>query len=358
MIFFLFIIGIFFSSFLITSAGNNCIKISNTSSSDPWHFIVLGDTQNRGKNSSNPIRAALINSIVENNPNLRFILHTGDIVRFGGEQDDWDRYFEDIENATSKNVTFYYTVGNHDSYEYYKYFWLTSEEGWQTYLDNVELEALGNERYYSFDYNNQIHFIIINTDEYWEGGDHGTFNISAEQQSWILNDLETNSIDVVVAVFHQPSYSIRAGSRVIAAQEIRRVLEPILVDFNVDLVFSGHDHYYYRTNRSNIVHVVTGGGGGPLNPNSDTSEWQIGDVFFSEYHYCNITVREPEENLMIQLDMLTFDEKDNSTTLGDSFQIIPRPNESTTATNTTNNPFLPMMLGIAVIVLLRKLKKF
>ena len=85
MILFLVITSIFFSSFLITSAGNNCIKISTTSSSDPWHFAVLGDTQNIGENTSNPIRAAIMNSIVENNPNLKFILHAGDIVQFGGE---------------------------------------------------------------------------------------------------------------------------------------------------------------------------------------------------------------------------------------------------------------------------------
>ena len=339
------------------------------SSSDTWHFVVLGDTQNIGKNTSNPIRAAIINSIVENNPNLKFILHAGDIVQFGGEQDDWDRYFEDIENATKNDVKFYYSVGNHDQYTYSGLI----EEDWATYLTNVDLP--GNERYYSFDYNDQIHFIIINTDEYRDKWDdpYSTFNISAEQQSWILNDLETNTIDFVIAVFHRPCYSINYYG-VTAAREQRRVLEPILVDFDVDLVFSGHLHYYHRTIRKSIVHVVTGGGGTSLINMHTNSDWKIGDEYSLNYHYCNITVVESEENLTVRVDMLKFNMYDKSTTLDDSFQIYPNPIETTeinmvetttttetitktTTMGTTPNPFIPMMMGIVVIVFLRKIKK-
>ena len=177
--------------------------------------------------------------------------------------------------------------------------------------------------------------------------------------------METNTIDFVIAVFHRPCYSINYYG-VTAAREQRRVLEPILVNFNVDLVFSGHLHYYHRTNRSNTVHVVTGGGGTTLINMHIDSDWQIGDVYSLNYHYCNITVVESEENLMVRVDMLKFDVYDKSTTLGDSFQIILNPIETTatttdmvetTITGTTPNPFIPMMMGMAVIVFLRKIKK-
>ncbi|WP_455462964.1 metallophosphoesterase, partial [Candidatus Hodarchaeum mangrovi] len=85
---------------------------------DDWYFIALGDTRNYVENSTNPIRAAIMNSIVENNLNLEFILHSGDIVYRGGEQDDWDRYYEEIENVTKNNVSIYYAVGNHEIYTY------------------------------------------------------------------------------------------------------------------------------------------------------------------------------------------------------------------------------------------------
>ena len=80
-----------------------------------WNFVVLGDGRQQlgfwnsttnhysHDNTSNPIRRDLINNIVEENPNLEFIIHTGDIVASGAEQDDWDRYYEDIENVTKNN---------------------------------------------------------------------------------------------------------------------------------------------------------------------------------------------------------------------------------------------------------------
>jgi 3',5'-cyclic AMP phosphodiesterase CpdA len=361
-VFLLLLINFLISSFLAVSLGIN--NEGKTSMSHDWHFIAVGDTRNWGENDSNPVRAAVINSVVENNPNSKFILHSGDMVNRGGEQDDWDRYFEDIENATERNVKLYYVIGNHETYTYNlpDGSYGPPETNFSTYMKNVDLP--GNERYYSFDFNDQIHFIIINTDEFWEGGDEGTFDITAEQQSWIENDLEKNSIDFVVAVFHRPCYSIRRTSRVEAAQEIRRVLEPILIDYDVDLVFSGHDHYYYRTKRNNIIHVATGGGGAPLAVNGDTSEWLEEDVFFSKYHYCNVTVTQSDENIIVKVDMLIFDETEETTTLGDSFELVnhlsettltsPDTEETTTTKGTIPIPLLFGILGIICISFLRK----
>ena len=118
------------SSILTISSETRSTQLIDDTYLDSWHFIALGDTRQQlgvwndtlgrypHENSSNPIRAALINSIVENNPVAEFILHTGDIVTSGAEQDDWNRYFEDIENATKNNVTFYYATGNHEKYTY------------------------------------------------------------------------------------------------------------------------------------------------------------------------------------------------------------------------------------------------
>lgn len=67
-------------------------------------------------------------------------------------------------------------MGNH---EYYTYAlgpsqWAPPDENLTTYLANVDLP--GNERYYSFDYKNQIHFVFLNTDEDWGDG----FEITSE----------------------------------------------------------------------------------------------------------------------------------------------------------------------------------
>lgn len=373
-------------SLLSVSGDRNWANRLNVPVSDTWHFVALGDTRQHighwdeesqcysTDNSSHPVRAALINSIVENNPNVEFIIHTGDMVKSGGEQDDWDRYFEDIENATKNNLPFYYAVGNHELYNYAlgNGVWAPADEDFTIYLNNVELP--GNERYYSFDYNSQIHFIFINTEEYWDGG----FDITSDQKSWLINDLENNKTDFIVAVFHRPCYSIRDSGRVEDAHQVRNVLEPLFLQFGVDLVFSGHDHYYYHTIRNGITHVVTGGGGADLASNNDLSEWQDGDVFFSEYHYCNITVSETDGNLTVKVDSLIFHDNNKSTTLADSFKVplFPIGTSSTTTTTietttekmgttsaspktslTTNSAFVSITLSLTVISLIKKSKK-
>jgi hypothetical protein len=116
------------------------------------------------------------------------------------------------------------------------------------------------------------------------------------------------------------------------AQEIRSVLDQILIEYGVDLVFSGHDHYYYRTVRNNITYITTGGAGADLYTNGDTSEWQNSDIYFSEFHYCNITVAGSTGAITVKIDVFIFNETDKSITLGDSF-IVPS-SESGTSTKT------------------------
>ena len=170
---------------------------------EPWTFGIVSDTQHPGiwdatlqkydyVNTSNPIRKGIITSMVEKNPEIEFILHAGDIVSIGGEQEVWDRYYEDIEYATQRNIPFYYAVGNHEKYTYPLGFnqWGPDDEDFSTYLANVELP--GNERFYSFDFEDQIHFVFINTEE--DNYDSvGFFEISPEQEAWLINDLETNT---------------------------------------------------------------------------------------------------------------------------------------------------------------------
>ncbi len=367
----LLVFTLFLSPMIIT--GTSYIREDTKSaSSSSWHFIALGDSrQQHGDwdddnnkyfhdNSSNPTRAALITSVVENNPNTEFIVHTGDLVNSGGEQDDWDRYYEDIENATKANVTFYYAVGNHEKYTYAlsptKYG--PADEDYSTYLANVELP--GNERYYSFNYLNQIHFVFINTEEDWTG----EFAITTDQYDWLINDLTINTLEFVVAVFHRPCYSVRDAGRVQDAKDVRTVLDPIFMEYGVDLALSGHDHQYYKTVRNDITYVTTGGAGADLYTQGDTSEWQDSDVFFSEFHYCNISVTENAGVITTDIDVYIFNETAHSTILGDSFSVTGESNDDTTTSSTSSDttskrtpiPIHIIFLGFFPLLLIRKRK--
>ncbi len=322
-----------------------------------WYFIALGDSRNWDSLENNPLRAAIINNVVSSNPNLEFILHSGDLVNQGGDQREWDLYFEDIENATSNNVSIYSAIGNHEIYAIEG----PNDEDFSTYMDNVDLP--GNERFYSFDFG-KIHFIVINTEEEW----NGQFDITTEQKDWIIGDLTNNTLEFTVAVFHRPCYSVRSTSRQAEAKLIRQVLQPIFIEYGVDIVFVGHDHQYYRTFRDGVMHITTGGAGAPLYSKETNSEWQEGDVFYSEYHYINVSVTEyVNETVSLQLDMLIYHEENQSTTLGDSFSLpmeyIP-PNSTTTTppyTSPSSAPtyfsIFPVIFGVFAVVYTAKRKK-
>ncbi|MHA1200602.1 MAG: metallophosphoesterase family protein, partial [Candidatus Heimdallarchaeaceae archaeon] len=199
-----------------------------------------------------------------------------------------------------------------------------------TYLANVEMP--GNERFYSFDFN-QIHFIIINTEEYWTHPDDYEYEITTEQYNWIINDLENNSKSFTIAMYHRPSYSVRSSSRNYQAGVIREVLEPILIEYEVDLVFSGHDHYYYKTTRNDIVHVVTGGSGAPLYTPTATEYAIAGDKYFAEYHYCNVSVAEDK----LTITVLKYDGTLENTSVEDVIELslLETPTQTETTTETS-----------------------
>ena len=315
----LLLIGLIASSLIAVFQSEATVSADNISY-DPWNFIALGDGRNWEENSTNPIRKSIIENVVTNNPNTEFILHTGDMVNSGGEQDDWDKYYEDIDLAIQNNVTFYYAVGNHETYTYRLEDGSYGPQEWNfsTYMANVEMP--GNERFYSFDHN-QVHFIIINTEEFW-GGD--SFDITTEQEAWIIDDLSSNQdANFTVAMFHRPMYSIRSESRADDAFEIQTVLNPILIEYGVDVVFSGHDHYYLRTTRDGITQFVTGGAGAPLYTPSATNYAQKGDVYFAEYNYINVTVTNTE-NIF---ETLVFSEDFQDVVMDDTFKISLIPVE-------------------------------
>lgn len=344
--YYLLFIGLIVSSLFTTLHSLASVSAENISY-DSWNFIAIGDGRNWEENSTNPIRKSIIENIVTNNPNMEFIIHTGDMVQSGGEQDDWDRYYEDIELAIQNNVTFYYAVGNHETYTYKLEdgSWGPQELNFSTYMANVEMP--GNERYYSFDHN-QVHFIVINTEEFW-GGD--SLDLTTEQETWIIDDLSSNQdANLTIAMFHRPFYSVRSESRADDASAIRAVLEPIFVEYGVDIVFAGHDHYYLRTTREGITHFTTGGAGAPLYALSATNYAIEGDVFFSDYNYINVTVTNEE----ITFETLVFFEDFQDVIIEDTLTI------SLLTEETQKTSFYLLHVFVVFIVLVvsrRKLKQ-
>ena len=129
-------------------------------------------------------------------------------------------------------VMFVAVLGNHDSPESVRY------PRWN----------MNGQRYFTFT-RGHVRFFAIDTNL-----------LDAEQLDWLGRALSEAQEPWKIAYFHHPIYSNgkRHGSNV----ELRVRLEPLFVQHGVQVVFSGHDHFYERLKpQKGITYFVAGAGG-------------------------------------------------------------------------------------------------
>ena len=81
-----------------------------------------------------------------------------------------------------------------------------------------------------------------------------------EQIKWLAEELKASNDDWKIVFFHHPLYS--SGDRHGSDIQLRESLEPLFVQYNVSVVFTGHDHFYERVKpQKGIPYFVVGSGG-------------------------------------------------------------------------------------------------
>jgi Calcineurin-like phosphoesterase len=109
---------------------------------------------------------------------------------------------------------------------------------------------MNGQRYYAFTRKN-VRFFVLDTNA-----------LDAKQLEWFRTVVSGARGEWKVCIFHHPLYG-NAG-RHGAAVDIRLLLEPILVEHGVHVVFSGHDHVYERLKPQKGIHYFVTGAGGKL----------------------------------------------------------------------------------------------
>lgn len=160
---------------------------------------------------------------------------TGDNLYGAERPQDFAKKFEQpFKPLLDAGVKFYGALGNHDAREqrYYKLF------------------NMDGKLYYSYKAPKQsVRFFAL------ESG-----YMEPEQVKWIEDQLKSSSEDWKIAYFHHPLYS--SGKTHGSDLDLRRVLEPLFVKYNVSVVFQGHDHVYERIlPQMGIYYWVIGSGG-------------------------------------------------------------------------------------------------
>ncbi|HEU4420201.1 MAG TPA: metallophosphoesterase, partial [Planctomycetota bacterium] len=208
-------------------------------------FFVFGDC---GSGTANQFRVA---SIVDS-WDWDLGLLPGDIVYEDGEPQDFDPHFFVPYGPALCSTPFFPVLGNHDI--------LT--QGGQPFLDAFHLPTAssGSERWYSFDHGT-VHFIGLDST-----------NTSNSQTAWLRADLaaaRANDAEWIFVQLHHAPYTSGYHGR---SQWVYQTWCPIFEEFEVDAVFTGHDHHYERTtvrrdfhpNKRGVVYFVVGTGGGTI----------------------------------------------------------------------------------------------
>ncbi len=235
---------------------------------EPFRFLAFGDP-----GRATPEQIAIAAQIESLHADLAIL--TGDIIYEGGEAANFTPQYFNIYRPTIARIPFYPCLGNHD---------VVTSNG-QPYLDAFYLPTnnpTSTERYYSFDYSN-AHFVALEVTV--EGAAP-----SAAMRAWLDADLAATTKHWKFVFFHVPMYSNPGGHGGDAA--IAGSLEPILDARGVDIVFTGHNHFYTRTypmvagtivgssqepnyvNPSGPIYIVTGGAGRALYPLSGANSYE------------------------------------------------------------------------------------
>jgi 3',5'-cyclic AMP phosphodiesterase CpdA len=215
-----------------TPAAQNAAPASKTlpGRPDSLKFAVLGDT---GTGAQREYDVAQQMAAARATFPFDMVLMLGDNMYGRQERQDFVTKFErPYAPLLAAGVLFYATLGNHDNQgnRFYQGF------------------NMGGERYFTFVKKN-VRFFVLDTNQ-----------LDPKQRAWLDEALQRSDDTWRICYFHHPLYS--DGGRHGSDVSLRVALEPLLVKYGVDVVFSGHDHIYERIKpQKGITYFVSGAGG-------------------------------------------------------------------------------------------------
>jgi Calcineurin-like phosphoesterase len=199
---------------------------------DSVKFLVIGDsgTGDRGQYDT----AAQMWTAHSVFP-YEFAIMLGDNL-YGSErpQDFVSKFERPYKPMLDANIPFYASLGNHDdpNQRFYKNF------------------GMGGKRFYSYQ-KGDVRFFALDSNY-----------MDKDQQRWLEDELSKSNAKWKIAYFHHPLYSSGAahGSEV----DLRAVVEPLFIKYNLQVVFAGHEHFYERVKPQKGIHYFTAGGSAKL----------------------------------------------------------------------------------------------
>jgi len=191
---------------------------------------------------------------------LDAVLHAGDLSyanNYNPGGPVWDHYGEIMQNLIGY-TPYDPSVGNHETVDSFTGFKLR----YGTAI--LEKNSNGGDFYWSFDWGN-VHVVMLSSET--------DYSANSPQAKWLAADLaavDRTTVPWIISLWHRPWYCSNKAHQG-EGEAMRLVIEPILNQYKVDIVFNGHVHAYERViEMYNFVptpgktsYFVAGNGGTP-----------------------------------------------------------------------------------------------
>ena len=277
-------------------------KTAPVNSATAVKFLAYGDTRTYFMDTDD-VTARMLTEISNDADYQTFSLHTGDWINKGqnASEDEWSTQF--FNRSGTNNIDFQSKIpimgtrGNHENYietydpyepasNFYKFF---------PYDLATTPSEPGDDMYYSFDYG-PVHIAVLDQyDNGSYGNDYGTGDppvaISVAQRTWLENDLASSDKPWKFILLHEPAWSASSTSKDehVNNADAQNNIQPICIQYGVQAIFGGHNHYYAHALVEGVHHFTLGGGGAPLYAPSYTSG---GVVQYAEatFHFLKVDI--------------------------------------------------------------------
>ena len=226
-------------------------------------FAVIGDS-GRGDDPQHDVARQMV-SWRARFP-FEFVLMLGDNIYGPHTAQDYRLKFEDpYRPLLDSGVTFYAAIGNHDD---------PAEVNYAPF-------NMGGRPYYTFRKSERRLAGLTGAGARFFALD--SRSVDAAQTDWLSRQLAESGSAWKICFFHHPLYT--SGRYRSAARLLRFVLEPVLIQGGVDMVLSGHEHFYERLHpQRGIAYFISGGAGslrrGDIRPSDLDARG-----FDSDYHF-------------------------------------------------------------------------
>jgi len=281
------------------------ILLTNLTFAEGFKFAAMSDSRGSDNGVNTPVLSALINHMLENTPDVKFVVFAGDMV--DGHKHDPDRTKRELLHWKEVMAPVYNhpniawpgvwpVVGNHEVQH------REDEDNFREVFQDVYMNGPKEQKglSYSFDYGNS-HFTIINTDAWYYGDLSDTSDDRRDwhyikYMDWVENDLKSayeRGVKHIFTFSHEMPFPIGGHLRDGLPNLGRNFKMPLdstrqwyldrrdafwelMKKYNADAHISGHEHTYGRQEVDGVYQIVNGSTGAPLYnfnplPDADTS---------------------------------------------------------------------------------------